>query len=336
MKILVTGSSGFVGEALVQALAAAGGEGVAVSRRVQSGLPSRWRWVDRDKCLLGEVLQAEAPDWVIHLEVKHHVAEPGPAELAEFEAVNCAGTQRWLDWCTSRGVKRFLYFSSIKAVAESPEILNESASQVPTTPYGQSKREAEVKVQEWARAQSQRCALVIRPAVIYGPRGAGNIHSMIRALDRGTFLLPGRGENVKSLVSIHNVVAAVTHLIGRMERGFEIYNVVDEQNYSVAEIAHMISTRLGRARNVRRIPFLLARMAAAIGGVVQRVTGKQSPITPSRLRALCETTHFSARKLCETGFRHPQSTADGLAETVAWYQMSARDTRAVRTDQKRK
>jgi hypothetical protein len=35
-----------------------------------------------------------------------------------------------------------------------------------------------------------------------------------------------------------------------------------------------------------------------------------------------ETTHFSCEKLLKSGFIHPQSTDEGLAEMVGWYQQT--------------
>ncbi len=324
MKVLVTGSSGFVGEALVRALAAQGMLGIAVSRREQTELPAEWRWIDRERCLQGRISGPETPDWVIHLEVKHHVPNPGPADLAEFEAVNCAGTQRWLEWCAARGVKRFVYFSSIKAVGDAPSVQDEAASSEPNTPYGMSKRRGENCVRQWAEADRSRIALILRPAVIYGPGSTANIASMIRAIDRGYFFLVGRNDNVKSLVSLANVVAAVTHLVGRDGDGVNVYNLVDPESYPVRTIAAMIARQLRLDGKVRTLPSGLAVVAANISEAMRKLTGRGLPLSRVRLKALTETTHFSGARLLSTGFRHPQSTEAGLAEMIAWYRTQIR------------
>ena len=319
MNVLVTGSSGFVGESLVRELALAGIVGVAVSRRKQTELPVGWSWVDRDECLAGQTALGTTPQWVIHLEVKHHVPNPVPAELSEFDAVNCVGTQRWLDWCSSRGVRRFVYFSSIKAIGDAPTVQDETAGTEPSTPYGLSKRRGENCVRQWAEADPTRTVLILRPAVIYGPGSTANIASMVRGIDRGYFLLAGRNENVKSLVSLRNVVAAVMHLLAHNVPGVAVYNLVDRESYSVRAITEMVSRQLGRPGAPPTLPLGLARVVAAIGDLVERLTGRSVPLSRARLRALTETTHFSCARLLATGFRHPQATEEGLAELVAWY-----------------
>ena len=320
MRVLVTGSSGFVGAALVRSLARAGFSGYAVSRKAIPDLPERWVWMDREILLGGRSNHLPSPpDWVVHLEVKHHVTDPGPADLDEFERVNCAGTKLWLEWCSAKGVKRFVYFSSIKAVGDAPYIQDESTQLLPSTAYGRSKRGGEECVRQWAREDGERAGLILRPAVIYGPGSKSNIASMIRAIDRSYFFLVGRNGNVKSLVSIATVISAVEYLIRRAPPGVAVYNLADRESYEVREIAAMIRRQLGKTGAARSLPLAIAHLGALAGEGLRRVTGRSLPLTCPRLKALTETTHFSCQKLMDTGFVHPQSTEEGLRAMVDWY-----------------
>jgi nucleoside-diphosphate-sugar epimerase len=319
--IVVTGASGFVGQRLLPFLAAKGHRGLAVSRRPLAELPQGWTGVDRESLLeAGHPSLGEAPDKVlIHLEVRHHVDSPAGADLAAFQAVNVEGTRRWLEWCCRNRVSRLLHFSSIKAVGPTTGLARESEAFEPSTPYGESKRSAEKLVEGWARGSSLRSAVILRPAVIYGPGNAANIFSMVRGIDRGRFLLVGAGENVKSLVSITNVVAAVEHFLVRHCSGVEVYNLVDPESYTVRRISELVAIQLGRQVPVRSIPLSVAHVLASLGDFWRQVTGGSPPLTRGRLAAMLETTHFSGDKLTSTGFRHPQSTEEGLREMVAWY-----------------
>ena len=174
-------------------------------------------------------------------------------------------------------------------------------------------------VRAWAAGSKQRSALILRPAVIYGPANTANVFSMVRGLDRGLFYLVGRNDNVKSLVSIGNVVAAVAHLLRDPKPGVHVYNLVDRESFSVRQIAEMVAAELGRPGPVRSIPPALAWLGAETGELCRRLTGRSLPLTRSRLKAMQETTHFSAEKLMSTGFVHPQTTQEGLREMVAWY-----------------
>jgi nucleoside-diphosphate-sugar epimerase len=318
MRILVTGASGFLGSRLVPELAAQGHSGIAVSRKRIDALPSGWSWEDR-AAILSRSPGPAAPDALIHLEVKQHVPNPRPADIAEFTSVNVGGTQAWLDWSGSTGVTRFVYVSTIKAVSDSLEIQTENAGGQPSTPYGKSKRAAEDRVAAWTRQAQERSALILRPAVIYGPGNTANIASYIEAIDRNRFFLVGGSPNVKSIVSLGNAVSATAFLLERMSPGLQYYNLADAQSFSVCQLAETLSHLMGKPPRFHSLPTPVARAIALVGDFIVGVLHRNFPLTSNRLNALIETTHFSAQKLVATGFKHPQTTEEGLAEMVAWH-----------------
>jgi hypothetical protein len=61
----------------------------------------------------------------------------------------------------------------------------------------------------------------------------------------------------------------------------------------------------------------VAGCLASVGDAFTAVTGRDFPLTSARLRAIRETSVFPCDKLVAAGFRHPQSTREGLAELVA-------------------
>ena len=316
MRLLVTGASGFLGSRLIPELSAQGHFGLAVSRRKIGELPAGWDWRER-----GSVLSAPPsapPDALIHLEVKQHVPNPTPADLREFDSVNVGGVKSWLDWCAQAQVNRFIHLSTIKAVADSPEIQLDDAASPPSTLYGQSKRAGEDLVAAWGRESPARSVLILRPAVVYGPGNTANIFSFIQAIDCRRFFLVGGSRNLKSLVSLRNAAAAITFLLVRMRPGVDYFNLTDQESFSVRELAEKLARLLGKNPRFASIPLFAARLAALAGDLVLKATGRSLPLTTSRLSALTETTHFSCRKLLAAGFRHPQTTDEGFQEMIAW------------------
>ncbi len=67
----------------------------------------------------------------------------------------------------------------------------------------------------------------------------------------------------------------------------------------------------------RSMPRFLAGCAAALGDLIPGITGREMPLTTARLRTLDEESVFSSGDLVAAGFRHPQTTQDGLEELVA-------------------
>lgn len=319
MRVVVTGATGYVGRALVPHLSHLGHTGVAVGRKPFVPLPHGWTYAERTDLLS----RPQPADWLVHLEVKQHVLAPTEKDLREFEEVNVRGTIQWLEWCSAGAVRNSLYFSSIKAVNPAPADLptDESATGPGDTPYGRSKWAAEEAVREWSRADANRRAVIVRPAVIYGPGNQANVAAMVNAIDHKRFFLPGGGRNIKSLVSIGNVAAAVAHLLSNSGSPSETYNLVDSKSYSVRDISTLIANALGKNHTPPSIPAALLLLPAFFGDIATRL-GLPFPLTSSRLKALTEQTWFTAAKLERSGFQPPETTEVAMRKLIDWYRSS--------------
>jgi UDP-glucose 4-epimerase len=314
--VLVTGSRGFVGRGLVPFLASRGNDGTATGREPPTALPAGWRGLAR-RDVLGGGADIERVDAVVHLEVKQHVPRPTAADESEFQRVNVAGTGAWLDWATRQGVRRFVFVSTIKAVASAVTPQTEATPLAPNTPYGCSKAAAERLVADWAAADPSRKAVILRPAPVYGPGNEANLAAFVRQIVAGRPALIGRGETRKSVVSRTNLAAAIAFALTHSSPGCEVFNVSDRETYSLAELATLIAS-LASAPAPRSIPAPLATFAAPLGNLIEALSGRDFPLTTARLRAIRETSVFPCDKLLAAGFEHPQSTRDGLAEMLAW------------------
>lgn len=304
-------------------LAETGAGGCLLSRKQPARIPGGFAWQEWQAGRATRLDGAGPDACVIHLATVHHVERPDPAARAAFEEVNVRGTRQLLADCTAAGIRRFIFFSSIKAAAPAhstaAQTESDPALEAPNSEYGRSKLAAEQCVREWAAADANRAALILRPAVVYGPGNTANLFALVDAIARNRFFLAGPNDNRKSLVAVQNVVAAVEHLAARIQPGVELFYLVDRESFSVREIAGMVARALGRRDRFASLPVPLLRGVAAVGDAVERLTGRRFPLTSRRLAALLETTHFSSAKLVGTGFTHPIETEAGLAAMVAWY-----------------
>lgn len=317
MRVVVTGASGFIGRRLVTEFANAGHTGLAVSRQAGLLVPPGWSSVRRSALL--EADEQVGVDALVHLEVKQHVINPTKKDLLECETTNVGGAKAWLDWATRNEVPRFVYFSSIKAVVTAPVGTTlESASGPHSSPYGSSKWRAEEAVRQWASEGGlTRGALILRPAVVYGPGNGANVAAMVDAIRKGRFFLIGRNDNIKSLISVGNVVAATRHLLERVALGSaDVYNLCDREKFTVRELDCRIRSLIGKTGNSRSLPLPVARGLALMGDLYFRLTKKTFPINSTRLEALIEPTEFSCAKLQATGFQQPEAALTGLVESL--------------------
>jgi len=315
MNLLVTGARGFVGQGLLTFLNGCRIGGLATGRSAPESLPTGWQGATRSDVLQGRT--ASPFDAIVHLEVKQHVPRPTPADVAEFAAVNVGGTREWLEWAAGQGVSRFVFVSSIKAVAPDSGPMPEDSPAEHASPYGCSKAEAEKAVREWAAADAGRTAVILRPAPVYGPGNEANLAAFVRQILAGKPCLIGQGETRKSVVSRTNLCAAIAFAAEKPGPGCRVFNVSDLDTLTLAELAAMIAD-LGHAPQPRQIPAWLAAAVAPVGDVIEALAGRDFPLTSARLRAIRETTIFPCDKLLAAGFRHPQTTREGLAEMVAW------------------
>ncbi len=318
MEILVTGARGFVGRGLLETLSAAGHRGTATGRAMPVGLPTGWRGLVRADVLSGSAV-VDPPDGIVHLEVSQvSPRRPGSAE-GDFEQVNVAGTRDWLDWAARRGVRRFVFASSIKAAVPTTGIQTEEGQVESGPTYGGSKARAEEEIRAWAAADHERSAVILRAAPVYGPGAESNLASFVRLIRAGRPCLVGAGATRKSIVSRRNLTAAMLFALFLPAGGCSRFNVSDPRTLSLKELAELIAV-LAHAPAPRRIPRIVARAAAPVGDVLSWVTGRDMPMTSARLRAIDEWADFPADRLIAAGFTHPQTTREGVAEMLEWMQ----------------
>jgi nucleoside-diphosphate-sugar epimerase len=128
-NILITGANGFIGQILVAALKAKNCRIIALVRQKHTG-----PW---DQAVFGDirvpltVSESLHCDTVFHLAGKAHALSEHAGEEAEYHAVNTEGTRNVLDLAKKMGAKRFVYFSSIKAMGEVGEGHDETVDVIP-------------------------------------------------------------------------------------------------------------------------------------------------------------------------------------------------------------
>ncbi len=321
-RVFITGATGCIGSALTQRLSAAGVQVVALVRDPQraahiSALPGV-------EIITGELFARAAIsqamrgcDTVFHLAAKVHASEREARQSPEeFTRSNVEGTRGVLEAAIENRIASFVFFSTVAVYPESDDELNEQTPPAPVTPYGQSKLAAETLVLARA-AQTGMHAVVLRPAVVYGPRDRGNVSRLIETIRRGRFFMIGDGTNRKSMVAVENVVDAAWLVAGNERARGQIYNVCDERSYTLAEIAATIAEAVGRKPRFPRVPLSVAMPLGRLADVVSRVSGLSLPLSTDRVRKLAGHTRYSAAKLeRELGFRPGVELKQGLARLL--------------------
>jgi nucleoside-diphosphate-sugar epimerase len=213
-KVLLTGASGFVGQALLRRLKNDGYEVRPAARR-----PRDSGWVELDLSgMRGAFKSALANvDVVVHTAGRAHVMKDKVADsLAEFRRVNTEGTTNLAREAATGGVSRFVYVSSIKVNGEFTRPgrpFSADDTPAPIDPYAVSKYEAEEALKQVA-SETEMEFVIVRPPLVYGPGVKANFLSMMCWLQKGIPLPLGAISNKRSLVALDNLVDLIVTCIG--------------------------------------------------------------------------------------------------------------------------
>lgn len=319
-KILVTGATGFIGQALVKHL-------LSQSYRVRVLVrdPAKVALLPAEvECYYGALEQPDSLraacadiDTVFHLAGHAHAwAEKDALASQKHRAINLQGTQALLAAAEAEAVQRFIYFSTIKAVADSTTAIDESFEALPQSAYGLAKREAEACVLRSSLAH----VCVLRPTLVYGPGLKGNLASMLKAIDKGYFPPLPEVHNIRSMVSLNDLcratlLAAQTPLANR-----RIYIVSDGVPYSTRALYDDMRRGLGLPVRTWSIPLGCLTALAYAGDIIGRYTQRRFVFDSQTLKKLLGSAHYRSNGIQhDLGFVAQESFSRLLPAMVANY-----------------
>jgi nucleoside-diphosphate-sugar epimerase/glycosyltransferase involved in cell wall biosynthesis len=242
-----------------------------------------------------EIAGETAPDWIVLLAAVHR--EPGHAPSEYFET-NLNGARNIADYADAVGCSNIFFFSSSSVYGTMEEPTDEQKLTCPTSSYGSSKLGAELILEGWQKAGEKRRLIVCRPGVVYGPGDPGNVLRMIRAIQRGLFVLPGRRSVHKSYAYVFGLIDSFDFTISRSESLIR-YNYVERETETLGGLVRAIQDEF-RCR--RPVPSLPTAVVVAAAYAVQTLTRGRSAVHPVRVKKAAQATHVVPRWLTEHGF----------------------------------
>lgn len=279
-SLLLTGGSGFVGQALIKRVLDDGCYSpVAALRRQSVDFPATVSCVQ-----VGDL--SASTDWasaltdvevVIHAAARAHVlSEVASDPLAEFRYVNVGGTLALARQAAQAGVRRFVFISSIGVNGnQSVRPFTTDDLPNPTEPYAVSKYEAELELRNLAE-QTGMELVIIRPPLVYGPNAPGNFGRLIRVVSKGLPLPFGAIHNRRSLVALDNLVDLIVTCIDHPAAANQTFLVSDGEDLSTTELLRRMATALGKPARLLPVPSWLLEAGAAMLGkkaLSQRLCG---------------------------------------------------------------
>lgn len=290
MKIALSGSSGFVGTNLIDLLDF---EFVPIPR-FSSIIPDDCRHV-------------------IHLGGIAHDLKNTKNEEEYFE-VNTEWTKKLFDQFLTSSAETFIFFSSIKALADHSEVkLTEDLIPNPQSIYGKSKLYAEQYLLSKELPVSKRL-FILRPSMIHGPGNKGNLNLLYKFGSSGLPWPLSSFENSRTFCSIYNVVFVIKELIYQDKILSGVYHLTDTDSVSTNEIIHLIQSVTNKRIIFIPFPKIIVRTAALLGDFFQL------PINSNLLEKMVSDFKVSNNKLLsQLGKPLPYTSLEGLRETIQWF-----------------
>jgi UDP-glucose 4-epimerase len=305
MNVLVTGGAGFIGSHIVEHFR--GKAGVRVLDNLRSGFKRNLEGLQcefiegsiLDRALVREAVQGV--DYVFHLAAMISVPE-SMAKPIECNELNTVGTLVLLEEAARAGVRKLVLSSSAAIYGDNPVVPKvESMVPEPKSPYAITKLDGEYYCQMFTDEGRLQTAC-LRYFNVFGPRQdprsqyAAAVPIFIhRALKHEPITIHGDGEQTRDFIFVRDIAAANAYF-ATQSKATGVINVAYGQRTTINELARTIC-RLTGSRS--RLEY----------GAVRAGDVKHSVASVDRLRG--------------SGFALQGNLADGLQETVEYFQQQA-------------
>lgn len=254
MKLLLTGASGFLGNAVGRAALAAGHDVRSAGRR-----PLAWpggHAIATEPDVMRDVVATFTPDAVLHFAGSASVGASLADPLADFRA----STALWLEWLDAirrSGARPLVVLASSAAVYGAPEILPtpEDAPRAPQSPYGYHKLMSELAAEEFATSFGLD-VLALRYFSVFGPAQRRLlVWEIAEQLRAGNVRLKGTGDERRDFLPCAEAAAATLAVVERLAAasrpaGFRALNIASGASASVRDVAEILRAAIRPAATI--------------------------------------------------------------------------------------
>jgi nucleoside-diphosphate-sugar epimerase len=287
MKILITGSSGFLGQ-------------IIEVHNSTNEIIRLNRFKGKYKFDLNNSIPhfKENFDLIIHNAGKAHIETKTDKDNSTFFNVNLTGTINLLKALEENIPKQIVFISSVAVYGNKYGLnINEQSLLGATDPYGLSKIQAEEAVLNWCNFNKVICTILRLPLLV-GKNPPGNLGAMIKAIQKGYYFNIGGGKAKKSMVLAEDVARFIPVIasIGG------IYNLTDGVHPTFEELSSAIAKK-----KMFNLPLPLAKMAGKIGNLF----GDIAPLNSEIINKITSELTFDDSKARKMGW-NPQSVLEYL------------------------
>lgn len=312
MKTMVTGSTGFIGQALVRRLRQEKFEVLGLDNRPAATTDHVCDILDAER--LKEVIQKCRPDFLVHLAARTDLDEKH--HLAGY-AVNIDGVKNLIDAVRlTPSIKRAIWTSS-QLVCSVGYVPGSDTDYNADTLYGQSK----VRTEQIVRAENgaDRDWILVRPTTVWGPGMSAHYQRFLRMIQRGYYFHVGTKPLWKSYSYIENIAHQYVQIL-RAPTDAVHSKTFYLADYEPLDLLAWSDTfqRAFKARPIPHIPLTLARMLALCGDAANALGFSRVPFNSFRLNNVLTQYTFEMNPTAAVCGPLPYTIEQGVTETATW------------------
>lgn len=277
IRILLTGSTGFIGRYIYHYLGTRY-QILCINRSHHGQHSPAISFASLFSDAGRQVLRSFSPTHLIHCAGLAHRRPPfSPAGLSELNSVNVDLPVRLARLAVELGIKRHLFLSSIGvhgSTTHGSEVISEASPLAPANPYALSKVTAEHRLRDIHMNTSTELT-ILRPALVYGRNCPGNLRLLVKAIDLGMAFPFASIENLRSLLAVENLVAAVELLLFHEDARGQCFVVADKETISTPALLQTIATAREKQLRLFSMPpksLTLLRRLPILGGKLSQLT----------------------------------------------------------------
>jgi GlcNAc-P-P-Und epimerase len=315
-RLLVTGSSGFIGARFMTWCRSQGIPAIGLDIRPQPagqlGEHVPCDIVDRER--LVQAVKAASPTCIVHLAARTDLQ----GKTVEEYPANSVGVSNLMHAIREAPSVERCLFTSSQLVCRVGYVPSGDRDYCPSTPYGESKVLTETLVREGDGGGVTWC--ILRPTTIWGAGMNAHYASFFGHLRAGRYFHMGTGRLRKSYGYVGNTVFQIGKLAGAPASSVhrKVFYLADHEPLSLRKWIDDIARGMGR-RPPRTLPLPLCRVLARAGDLVEKAgLGRYFPLNTFRLNNILTEYQFDLAETRTVCGDPPHGYAEGVAELVAW------------------
>jgi 2-alkyl-3-oxoalkanoate reductase len=321
-NVLVTGSSGFVGGNLVEALLKRSCSVTCLVRNSSNGRTLLQK--PGVHLVFGDLSDAAILRKAVSgVDTIFHIAGTIKAsKKQQYFEVNQFGTRRLLEAVAevNPNLSRFIHMSSLSAAGPSKNghKSKEDEEPNPISWYGESKLESEREVIKFANVYP---VTILRPSAVYGQRDMETL-VIFRMIKSGWLFTPGTSSRRFSMIHVDDLSEACIRAGEINTPSGEIFYIARPEIYVWEDVANSIAHALSKQYIRIPLPKWTAMTAGMAGDLWSALSGKALTVSSQKIKELLQPFWLcdSSKALKYLGFSPKINLTRGIRETAAWYQ----------------